>query len=111
MRADTMVAVAMLAAAAGCSSMSDTFKTTPGRTERPATDVPWQFVLADGALNNNSSCRTPIVDPRDKATLQLERADRGYGDYRVPEGKYGVAGIELLRVDCTTGRTVGVVRQ
>jgi hypothetical protein len=31
------------------------------------------------------------------------------GDYEVPESRYGVGAGDLLRVDCTTNRGIGIV--
>lgn len=105
------VVVVSLAGSAGCSSIGKNLKTSfPDRVDRPATDAPGQFVLTGGALNPNGACQSPLFDPRDQTRVTLVRSDRGTGDYQVPDGKYGVGPGELLRVDCTTGRAVGVVR-
>lgn len=52
----------------------------------------------------------PIVNPRNGARLMMERAWHGAGDYSVPAGTYGVRTGELLRVDCSNGPPVGIVR-
>jgi hypothetical protein len=109
MRAKVLVVAAVVCAASGCSTVSQVMKTTPERIERPATDHPGQFQLADGTLNSNAACQASLVDPRDKSTISLVRTKHGQGDYKVAAGKYGVAANELLRVDCTVGRAVGVV--
>lgn len=109
MRAKVLVVAAVVCAASGCSTVSQVMKTTPERIERPATDYPGQFHLADGTLNSNAACPASLVDPRDKSTISLVRSKRGQGDYKVADGKYGVAANELLRVDCTISRAVGVV--
>lgn len=69
-----------------------------------------------GALSEpreSGACRNPMVDPRDGTRLTLVQSQRGgsgqVGDYRVPEGRYGVGTGELLRLDCGSGRPVGVV--
>ena len=100
--------IAVAAAAAGCSTHKNTLAIV---RDRPATVTPYQFVLADGSLNPGTACLSPILDPRDQSSLTLVRSDRGIGDYRVAEGKYGVGSQELLRVDCLTGRAIGVIRQ
>jgi hypothetical protein len=79
---------------------------------RAATDVPDAFTvppLAPGM--GDATCRSPVADPRDGARLHLMRSTDGRGDYQVPEGRYGVGARELLRIDCATGRVVGIVRQ
>lgn len=86
---------------------------------RASTDAPERFAV--GITPGGSSefpgagdlCKNPLVDPRDGTPLTLVRSASGLGDYRVPAGKYGIADPvrELLRVDCGTGRPVGIVRQ
>jgi len=49
------------------------------------------------------------VDPRDGARLRLMRTYHDRGDYDVPSGRYGVDADKLLRLECGTGRPVGVV--
>ncbi len=81
-------------------------------------DVPLAFRADVGP--SNGLCRNPIKDPRDDSTLRLVRSTyqpaegsrlaAGYrGDYRVSPGQYGVRPGELLRVDCITGRAIGIV--
>jgi hypothetical protein len=110
MRARVLVAVLILAASGGCSTMKESLKTTPDRIDRPATDTPDMFVREDGRPNAGTPCLATLIDPRDKSTVQLVRSVPTQGDYRVAAGKYGVADTELLRIDCATGRTVGIVR-
>jgi hypothetical protein len=60
--------------------------------------------VADG------TCKNPLVDPRGAGvTIKLVKSSGGYGDYEVPAGKYGVGAHELLRVECATGKAVGIV--
>ena len=73
-------------------------------------------IAPGGALSEpreSGACRNPMVDPRDGTRLTLVQSQRGgsgqVGDYRVPEGRYGVGTRELLRLDCGSGRPVGVV--
>lgn len=110
MRVHLMTGLALLGMAGGCTTVQNTLKTTPSTIDRPASDIPGQFTLQSGALNSNAVCQGPLVDPRDKTLLQLVHADRGEGNYQVPDGKYGVGPGELLRVDCTTGRALGILK-
>lgn len=57
------------------------------------------------------NCRNPMVDPRDGTRLTLVRSGQGRGDYDVPESRYGIGARQLLRLDCATGRVVGLVRR
>ncbi len=111
MRARVLAGVLIIAASGGCSTMKNTLKTIPETIERPATGTPGTFVREDGSPNLTTDCLTPLLDQQDKSVIQLVRALRnGLADYRVPAGKYGVGENELLRVDCTTGRTIGIAR-
>jgi hypothetical protein len=83
---------------------------------REALDVPIQFVTEDmpveATANDTlpgSGCRSPLVDPRDGTRLRLRSSISGVGEYEVPVGRYGVNANERLRVDCNTGRALGVV--
>ena len=38
-------------------------------------------------------------------------AEDGAGNYSVPEGKYGVGKGELLRLDCATGKVLGIIKK
>jgi hypothetical protein len=111
MRGRVLVGILILAASGGCSSWHKAIATTPDRIDRPATDVPDLFLRDDGRPNTGTTCLDQLIDPRDKSTIQLVRSIPVQGDYRVAAGKYGVSGTELLRVDCTTGRPVGIVRE
>jgi len=110
MRARVLVGVLMLVASGGCSTWHKAIATTPDRIDRLATDTPEMFMRDNGAPIRGNTCLTPLVDPRDNSRVELVRSIPVHGDYRVAAGKYGVSGNELLRIDCTTGRTVGIVR-
>lgn len=75
---------------------------------RGASDVPPQFVSGSAAAAEG--CRNPMTDPRDGTRVRLVRSQGGtVGDYQVPAGRYGVGADELLRLECGTGRVIGVV--
>src|SRR5688500_15019447 len=84
MRSRVLLGIALVIASAGCARVKELTRTTPMNIERPAADGPGQFQTADGGLNNNSACPSPLVDPRDKTSIALVRSRLGYGDYRVP---------------------------
>ena len=100
--------------AAGCSSTSHV---TPGGILRQAVDVPDHFLVGSHSDTTTSvprpgeGCRNPMMDPRDGTRLILVRSSEGLGDYEAPEGRYGVGGGELLRLDCGTGVARGIVRR
>jgi hypothetical protein len=51
-----------------------------------------------------------MIDPRDHTRLTLIRSAGGVGDYEAPPGRYGVQEGELLRLECATGRVIGIVK-
>jgi hypothetical protein len=98
---------------AGCSSTSTTEANpdvvakatgTPGNFKVGAWDLPTAQEPKAG-----EGCRNPMVDPRDGTRLSLIRSAKGQGDYQVPAGRYGVGEGQLLRLECATGKVVGVV--
>lgn len=106
-----LVAVALVALG-GCSTGGQTVLALRPDALR---DVPPAFLVgsptggATTAAVPGEGCRNPMVDPRDGARLVLDRSANGQGDYRVPEGRYGVLAGGWLRLDCATGRPLGVV--
>jgi len=99
---------------AGCASA----QRSPGdAVPRPAVDVPERFLVGehDGAGTSEpgpgATCRNPLVDPRTGAKLTLLRSSDGRGDYEVPPERYGVREGEALRIECATGRAVGIVKR
>lgn len=96
---------------AGCATASGDWS---ARELRPATDTPTAFVLEGDEEVGPNECRSPLVDPRDQTHIRLVRSGRtgGHqvGDYEVVGGRYGVGDNELLRIQCSTGQVLGVVR-
>jgi len=89
-------------------------------TPRPARDLPEQFMIDTSTipvtLAPEAGCVTRLIDPRDGTRLTLVRSTRRtakpefLGDYSVePAGRYGIGANSLLRVDCMTGRGLGIV--
>lgn len=101
--------VASTSVVVGCASSVR----TGAPSIRPAVDVPEQFLVVDGAdirpARASEGCRNPMTDPRDGTRLELARSANGQGDYAVPGGRYGVDARSLLRLECSTGRPLGVV--
>ena len=84
---------------------------------RPATRTPARFEPQNRALRltpgdtiAGAGCVSPMIDPRDGAELRFVFST-SYGDYEVPAGRYGAGANELLRLDCNTGRVIGLVRR
>jgi hypothetical protein len=85
---------------------------------RDAEDVPNHFeprnpddrILPADTLAG-SGCLSPLVDPRDGTEIGFLRSSQGTADYAVPGLMYGVRAGELLRLECNTGKVLGVVRR
>ena len=79
-------------------------------------DPPDHFQITASGLGRSrdpkpgEGCRNPLVDPRDGTMLTLRRSANGVGDYWV-DGKYGVKSTQFLRIDCGTGKAVGIVAE
>jgi hypothetical protein len=110
----SLVAFALATSGAGCAIANSTMD---GPVLRAAADAPAQFVAVLGARGvpgdtiPGPGCRSPLFDPRDDVRLILTRSAVGRGDYTVPDRRYGVMEGELLRVDCNTGRPLGIVQR
>jgi hypothetical protein len=82
-----------------------------------ATDLPDHFLVgthADASTSEptpDEGCRNPTVDPLDGTKPELIRSNGEYGDYKVPDNRCGVERKELLRLECSTGRVVGIVQR
>lgn len=108
-----LLLLGLVLAVAGCA----TSDFSADRILRAATDTPDRFLV--GSLTSEAltepmpatGCRSPMVDPRDGTRLILKRSAADRGDYVVPAGRYGIAVGELLRLDCATGRPLGVVKE
>lgn len=86
----------------------------PSAAPRAGMDLPERFLVEEAGqwreARAGEGCRNPLQDPRDKTTLTLTQSRNGEGDYAVPAGKYGAGAGEWLRVECATGRPLGLVR-
>lgn len=102
---------ALLMSSTGCASgrPPNSNDIPPDASARPARDLPERFVLPNPPVG--TICQSPIGDPRTGARLRLVRSLNGRGDYEVPAGFYGANASELLRVDCTRGTALGLVRR
>lgn len=112
-----LAALVCLTLSSGCAlGMQSTYPA--GAPARAASDTPDRFMVGSAAGETteprpDDGCRNPMVDPRDGTRLTLVLSQRGpegeLGDYEVPDRRYGVRPGELLRLDCATGRVVGIV--
>lgn len=74
-------------------------------------NTPESFSPSPGITLDNQSCKNPMIDNRDGTEIILVSAARGLGNYRVPEGKYGVKKGEFLQLECSTGKVIGIVKE
>jgi len=84
---------------------------------RPAEAAPARFepelseLRVPGDTIAGRGCLSPMLDPRDGTVITFLRSRIDVGDYDVPSGRYGVGPGELIRIECNTGRVVGIVRR
>jgi hypothetical protein len=109
-----MVAAMGLIACWGCASHHPSDGTAPLRAP---TGVPGHFRVGEVSGFGTSEpepgmgCRNPLVDPLSGVRITLVRSSGGYGDYEVPDGKYDVGKGEVLRVECATGKAIGIYKR
>lgn len=96
--------VLMAALAVGCATRRDASSTASSL--RAADNPPERFVTE--GPTSGTACHNPMIDPRDGARLRLIWSADGQGEYEVPAGRYGVGDGEVLRLDCATGRVLGI---
>jgi len=101
-------ALAPLALVLACSIGQEASFPADARS-RAAYDTPPAFEFRGAAGTASDACRNPMVDPRDGAELRLVRSSGGRGDYEVPPGRYGAGEEFLLRLECGSGRPIGLV--
>jgi hypothetical protein len=89
-----------------------------GGVVRSAEDVPNRFEpknpmarIMPADTIAGTGCLSPMVDPRDGTEVGFLRSDEGYADYAVPGRLYGVGAGELLRLECNTGKVLGIVHR
>lgn len=78
---------------------------------RQAQNTPDAFIAPQGMVVEAKTCKSPMIDPRTGLEINLIRSQGGVGDYKVPDGQYGLKNKELLRLYCETGKIAGVVKK
>jgi hypothetical protein len=118
--AGALGAAAAIVAFAGCASGRSSMA---GPVVAEAKDLPDHFMVASTGIASSEEpkpgegCRNPMTDPRDGTRLNLVRTKDGKGDYQVLDRDfelktaYGVDPRHLLRLDCATGKALGIVNQ
>lgn len=116
---NTGIAVALgMSLALGACALVGGSSFPPDTAARAAVDVPPRFDpriaedrLAPADTLAGTGCLSPLVHPAAGTEIRMVRSLGGRGDYEVPAGAYGVGPGELLRVECNTGRVIGVVER
>ena len=80
--------------------------------------APTHFVPADSTKSMAHAdttvaapCQSPLKDPQGGVTIILIRSENGVGDYLAPSGSYGIPDGQLLRLECSSGEVLGLVRR
>ena len=101
--------------AVACATTSTFSPATPMRAGR---DLPARFDPPPGFERvqpadtlAGSACLNGLRNPDDGTTLRMVRSSDTLADYEVPAERYGVEATELLRVECNSGRPVGIVKR
>jgi hypothetical protein len=109
--AGPVLAVVVALVAPGCASAPHGFP--PDDAVRPRATLPPFFAVLEAGTPRparpGEGCRSPLFDATSGATLLLERSRGGRGDYSNLDGRLHLATGELVRIDCATGRALGVV--
>jgi hypothetical protein len=100
------ITILAIACTLACTARHGATDTAAGL--RAPIDPPDNFTTPDPS---GAACRSPMTDPRDGTTLRLVWSSGGLGEYEVPKGRYGVGADEVLRVDCASGKAIGIVKR
>jgi hypothetical protein len=74
--------------------------------------VPTRFVPADSTKTLPAEgCLSPLKDPKTGTTIILVRSESGVGDYLAPSGAFHIPDGKVLRLDCSSGEVLGLVRR
>jgi len=107
-----LACLAVAACTVGGGSMQSVVE-HPAPVTAPARFVPLEAanLIAPADTIAGEGCLSPLADPVTGLQIILTRSESGLGDYLAPSGSYGLRDDQLLRLDCNTGRVLGVVRR
>ena len=96
----------------GSGSMRSVIE-SPAPVTAPPRFVPLDSakVIAPADTLFGDGCLSPLADPVTGIQIILIRSESGLGDYLAPSGSYGIKDGQLIRLDCNTGRVLGIVRR
>jgi hypothetical protein len=101
-----LVTTLAIACALACAARRGATTTTAEL--RAPINPPENFAASDPS---GAACLSPMTDPRDGTVLRLVWSSGGVGEYEVPKGRYGVGADEVLRVDCASGKAIGIAKR
>ncbi len=103
---------ALAACATGGGSMQSVIQ-EPAPVTAPPSFAPTSSAdrIAPADTLAGDGCLSPLADPVTGVRIVLVRSESGLGDYQAPSGSYGLRDDQLLRLECNTGRVLGVVRR
>lgn len=113
-RAGALVAtVAVVACSAGGSGSMRSVIESPAPVTAPPRFLPPDSakVIAPADTLLGDGCLSPLADPVTGIQIILIRSESGLGDYLAPSGSYGIRDGQLIRLDCNTGKVLGIVRR
>jgi hypothetical protein len=106
-----LAAVAFITLAGACSTGTGGSSLSTAPQPLPP-GVPTRFVPADSTKSLPASgCLSPLKDPQSGTTIIMVRADNGVGDYLAPSGAFHIPDGKVLRLECSTGEVLGLVRR
>ncbi|MEZ4413735.1 MAG: hypothetical protein R2910_12175 [Gemmatimonadales bacterium] len=110
--ASSLFAALLLVACGGNTGMQSVIQ-QPAPVTAPPRFVPLDpaNVIAPADTLAGDGCLTPMRDPVTGVEIVLVRSESGLGDYDAPSGAYGMRDDQLIRLECNTGRVIGVVRR
>ena len=113
LRPFVLACLAVAACAGGGGGSMQSVIEHPAPVTAPPRFVPLVAanLIAPADTIAGDGCLSPMADPVTGTQIILTRAESGLGDYLAPSGSYGLKDGQLLRLDCNTGRVLGVVRR
>ncbi len=108
-----LAAVTVAACSVGGSGNMRSVIESPAPVTAPPRFVPLDSakVIAPADTLVGDGCLSPLADPVTGTQIILIRSESGLGDYLAPSGSYGIRDGHLIRLDCNTGKVLGIVRR
>lgn len=107
----SLFAALLVAACGGSSGMQSVIDQPAPVTAPRFAPLDPTNVIAPADTLAGDGCLTPMRDPITGVEIVLVRSESGLGDYGAPSGAYGMRDDQLIRLECNTGRVIGVVRR